>query len=281
VVAGPNETVFEFPSTKTLYLLPAAIVCGVFFLAEITTPSRSHLVLAILAIFAGTVQLIRFSGLRYRVALSDDGIRYMPYGQVPISLLWSEIANLRLRETSLRAQLVVSDAVLLRSIILDYRLDKFEDLLCIVVDRATNCDPHLALPKTFHTSYLDQVIVVIVFFVSIGLAIHFANLNQIYAAALGLFALLCVGILAAVPHNLTVSFDSIAQGYLGRRREIAPASITGLRFGVQRGSRGSLWTVVLVETSESKPLKLAGFTEGSLAVYYALRDAWQPDRARP
>ena len=57
-------------------------------------------------------------------------------------------------------------------------------------------------PSTFHTSYLDQVIVVIVFFVSIGLAIHFANLNQIYAAAFGLFALLCVGILAAVPHNV-------------------------------------------------------------------------------
>lgn len=256
--AGPNETVFEFPSATAMYFLPAAIVCGVFLLAEITTPSRNHLALAVLAILIGTVQLIGFSRLRYRVALSEDGIRYMPYGQAPIFLRWTEIASLKLQETSLRAQLVISDAALLRRIILDYRLDKFEDLLSLVVERATNCDPHLALPKTFHTSYLDQVIVVIAFFVSVGLAIHFANLDQIYAAAFGLFALLSVGILVALPHKLTVSFDSIAQGYLGWRREIATASITGLRFGVQRGNRGSLWTVVFLETTERKPLQADG-----------------------
>ena len=206
----------------------------------------------------------------------------MPYGQAPIIVLWNEIASLKLPETSLRAQLVVGDAALLRPSSSTTRLDKFEDLLSIVVDRAKNCDPHLALPKTFHTSYLDQVIVVIVLFVSIGLAIHFANLNQIYAGAFGLFALLCVGILAAVPHDLTVS-HSIQS--LGEPCWLAARDCDGLdnRLALRCPARKSRlgWTVVLVETTESKPLKLTGFTEGSLAVYYALRDQWQPDRARP
>jgi hypothetical protein len=37
-----------------------------------------------------------------------------------------------------------------------------------------------------------------------------------------------------------------------------------------------MWTVVWLDTAEDKPLKLTGFTEGSLAVYYALRDACRP-----
>jgi hypothetical protein len=276
VESVPNEKVFEFPSAIRLYLLPAAVVCCVMILFEIHAPSLSNLAVAVLVILVGTVQVLYFSRLRYRVAVSDDGIRYMPYGGAPISLQWSEVAGLELQEAVLRAQLVISDEARLRTIILDYQLDKFEDLLSIVVDSATNCDPNPARPKTFHTSYLDQVIVVIVFFVCIALAIHFANLNQIYAAAFCLFAILPVGILATLPHSLTVSTNSIALGYLGWRREIAMASVTGLRFGVQRGNRGSLWTVVWVDTAEAKPLKLTGFTEGSLAVYYSLRDAWRP-----
>ncbi len=249
-------------------------------LIEILAPSLNHLALAIFAILVGTVQLTYFSRLRYRVAVSDDGIRYMPYGGAPIFLQWSEVASLELREAglqyALRGQLVLSDAARLRTMILDNRLDRFQNLLSIVVDRSTNCDPRPLLPKTFHISYLDQSIVVIVFFVCIALAIHFANLNQIYAAAFGLFALLPVGTLATLPHSLTVSTNLIALGYLGWRREIAITSVTGVRFGVQRGNRGSLCTVVWVDTTEAKPLKLIGFTEGSLAVYYALRDAWRP-----
>jgi hypothetical protein len=271
-----NETVFEFPSAIRVYFLPAAVVCCVMIVFEINAPSVNSLALATLVILVVTVQVIYFSRLRYRVAVSDDGIRYVPHGGAPIFLQWSEVASLELREAGLRAQLMISDATRVRKMILDYRLNKFADLLLVVVDRSTNCDPRPLLPKTFHTSYLDQIIVVIVFFVCIALAIHFANLNKIYAAAFGLFALLPVGILATLPHSLIVYTNSIALGYLGWRREIAIASVTGMRFGVQRGNRGSLWTVVWVDTTEPKPLKLTGFTEGSLAVYYALRDAWQP-----
>lgn len=272
--AGPNETVFEFPSTPSLYWLPGAIVGCVVVLFAITAPSLNNLAVALLVILVVAVQLIFFSRLRYRVAVSDEGIRYVPYGGPPIFLRWSEIARLDLRE-SFRGQLVMSDAGL-RTITVDYQLGRFEELLSIVVDRATNCDPHPPLPKTFHTSYLDQIVVVVVFFACIALAIHYADINHIFAAAFGLFALLPVAILAALPHSLSVSIDSITLSYLGWQREVAIASVTGIRFGVQRGNRGSLWTVLFVDSSERKPLKLTGFTEGPLAVYYALRDAWHP-----
>jgi hypothetical protein len=273
---GANETVFEFPSAIRLYLLPAAVVCGVMILFEIHEPSLNNLALAAFVILVGTIQLMSFSRLRYRVAVSDDGIRYMPYGAAPIYLRWDEVASLELQEAGFRGQLLVSDATRLRKMILDYRLDKFQDLLSIVADRAANCDPHPPYPSTFHTGYLEQTAVVFVFFVSIGGSIYFARTGQsVIAAAFGLFALIPVGILAALPHSMTVSTDSIVLNYLGWQREIAVASLTGVRFGLERGGRGSVWTVVWLDRIEGRPVKLPGFSEGSLALYYCLRDAWQ------
>jgi hypothetical protein len=277
VEEAANEAVFEFPSVIRLYLLPAAVVCCVMVLFAITAPSLSTLGVAVLVSFVAAVQLIFFSRLRYRVAVSNDGIRYMPYADAPIFLQWSEVASLELREGIGAAQLAISDASRLRKMILDYRLDKFQDLLSIVVDRAANCDPHPPLPKTFHTSYLDQSVIIAVFLVCIVLSIYFAEADQsVYATAFGLFAVLPVCILAALPRSLSVSTNSLELRYLGRRRQIALASVTGVRFGLMRGNRGLLWTVVWLDTIEDRPLKLTGFTEGSLAVYYALRDAWRP-----
>jgi hypothetical protein len=101
-----NERVFEFPSSVRLFLLPVALVCGVIFLFEIFQPSLNNLALAAVAILVVGMQLRSFSRLRYRVAVSDDGIRYMPHGDSPIFLQWSEIANLELRERLGDARLV-------------------------------------------------------------------------------------------------------------------------------------------------------------------------------
>lgn len=274
-----NEAVFEFPSFLRLYLLLAVVVICVTMIFEIRSPSANQFgfAFAFLVILVAGVQFIFLSRLRYRVAVSKDGIRYMPYGDAPIFLQWSEVASLELREGIGAARLVVSDATRLRKMPLDYRPDKFQDLLSIVVDRAVNCDPHPSLPKTFHASYLDQSVIIAVFLVCIVLSIHFAKVNQsVYATAFGLFAVLPVGILVALPRSLTVSANSLELAYLGRRRQIALASVTGVRFGLVRGNRGSLWTVVWLDTIEDKPLKLTGFTESSLYLYYALRDAWRP-----
>ena len=273
-----NERVFEFPSSVRLFLLPVALVCGVIFLFEIFQPSLNNLALAAVAILVGGMQLRSFSRLRYRVAVSDDGIRYMPHGDSPTFLQWSEIANLELRERLGDARLVISDATRLRQMNLDYRLDRFQDLLSFVADHATNCDPHPPLPSSFHIGYLEQTVVVIVFFVAIGGSIYFVRTGQSInapATAFGLFALIPVAMLAALPHSMTVSTDSIVINYLGWRREIAVASVTGVRFGIERGSRGSVWTVVWLDRLEGRPIKLRGFSEGSMALYYCLRDAWQ------
>ena len=200
-----------------------------------------------MAILVGGMQLRTFSRLRYHVAVSDDGIRYMPHGDSPTFLQWREIANLELRERLGDARLVISDATRLRQMNLDYRLDRFQDLLSFVADHATNCDPHPPLPSSFHIGYLEQTVVVIVFFVAIGGSIYFVRTGQSInapATAFGLFALIPVAMLAALPHSMTVSTDSIVINYLGWRREIAVASVTGVRFGIERGSRGSVWTVV-------------------------------------
>jgi hypothetical protein len=283
VETGANETIFEFPSSTRLYLLPIAIVCCAAIVLAIHAPSLNSLAVAVFMSLVGTEQLISFSRLRYRVAVSDDGIRYMPYGDAPIFFQWSEVAGLELRERRFIGRLVICDAPRLRKMVIDYRLGKFQDLLSIVVDRADNCDPHTPLPATFHTSYLDQAVAVIVFSASIVLSIYFAHLNQPAYVAFGLFALVPIGVLVVFPQSLTVSTNSLELAYLGRKREIALATVTGLRFGILRGGRGSLWAEVWLDTTENKPLKLTGFTEGSLAVYYALRDACRPmnKSARP
>jgi len=93
-----NDAVFEFPYSIRLYLLPVAVACCVMILIAILEPSVNHLALAALVTLIGTVQFISFSRLRYRVAVSNDGIRYMPYAAAPIFFQWSEVASLELRE---------------------------------------------------------------------------------------------------------------------------------------------------------------------------------------
>jgi hypothetical protein len=203
----------------------------------------------------------------------------MPNAGGPIFLRWDEIAKLEPRVDALGGKLVVSDAAGLRKFAIDYRINEFGDLLSIVAERATNCGPHPALPSTFHTSYLQQTVVVIVFFVSIAGAIHFARAGQsIGAVAFASFAILPVGIFAALPHSMTVSADSIVLDYLGWHREIAVASITGVRFGVERGGRGSIWIVVWLDRIDGRPVKLQGFSENSMALYYCVHDAWNAAR---
>ena len=245
-----NERVFEFPSSVRLFLLPVALVCGVIFLFEIFQPSVHNLALEAVAILVGGMQLRTFSHLRYRIAVSDDGIRYMPHGDSPIFLQWSEIANLELRERLGDARLVISDATRLRQMNLDYRLDRFQDLLSFVADHATNCDPHPPLPSSFHIGYLEQTVVVIVFFVSIGGSIYFMRTGQsINAYGDGARTVRpdpgCHARSTSTQHDGVDGLDRHQLSWLearncgriGKRRALC----------IERGSRGSVWTVVWLD----------------------------------
>jgi hypothetical protein len=274
-----NERVFEFPSSLRWLRTGAPVFCGVLILGELLAHAINLLPITVLMMLILAFQYISVRRMRDRVAVSDDGIRYLPYAAEPTLLRWNEVAKLELRDGSLGGQLVVSDAVGLGKITIDYRMNEFQDLLSIVVDRATNCDPHPSLPSTFHASYLEQTVVVIVFFVSIGCSIHFARTGQsTTASAFGMFALLPVGMLAALPHSMTVSTDSITLNYLGWQRQIAVASLTGVRFGVERGGRGSIWTVLWLDRIDGRPVKLQGFSADSMAIYYCVHGAWQTAR---
>ena len=85
--------------------------------------------------------------------------------------------------------------------------------------------------------------------------------------------------LLAPPWRVRLLDDAIAVDYLGRGREIAYADIVVVRLEDRKAFRDKETTggvaTVIIETTHGGTTQLAGFKDGSLALFTALDDAWK------
>jgi len=89
--------------------------------------------------------------------------------------------------------------------------------------------------------------------------------------------------LLAPPWRVRLLDDAIAVDYLGRGRKIAYGDIVVVRLEDRKAFRDKETTggvaTVIIETTHGGTTQLAGFKDGSLALFNALEDAWK--RGRP
>src|SRR5262249_33766026 len=132
---------FQFPPSyrrMTIACLVGFCIFAVFsaFLPLIDPGSKSWAIatiavpeFALFGLLAARAALMS----RDRVAVSDDGIWYLPHRGTSTFMRWDEIAKVEVRELTKR--LVIADATSHKRINLEYQLDRFDRLRSLVLDR--------------------------------------------------------------------------------------------------------------------------------------------------
>jgi YD repeat-containing protein len=214
-----------------------------------------------------------FRRSRDRVAVNEEGIWSIRGGQVGF-LSWRNILHLRANDAAQRLELVGPDESNVISI--DYQLREFERLRDFVLARI----PESALLQNtamtaFHRASDTRMVYLglAAFLVLIALMVHGQVRGPEYLIPVFL-AIFPFGMALAEPASLTVERDSFVIHYVTHQRSIPFSSVENISFSNLR-FRGNIWTAVMVALRRSKSLRLTRFSEGSVALYEALRAAWK------
>lgn len=243
----------------------------IFVLAmQVLKPSQGSLVIALLGVAVcglfATLGMRSFGRLRNSVAVSSDGIWYLPRRGEPTFIAWFDVASVKANDTQQR--LVLADGTGHRSIRLEYQLTNFGKLREFVVGHTaaqTRLDANA--PSIFHRSWINKGL--LLFYAA--LFIFFAYLSHVHFL-IGIACLL-LGAITQDPLFLVITSDAAVIKYPGWERTIHFGSISGIEL-VDVYNRGNVWAAVVIKRKNKKPLKLYRFREGSLALHDALQTAW-------
>jgi hypothetical protein len=171
------------------------------------------------------------------VVLDESSIVYRVPGRPTLILQWPEIARVRARD--LLQRLDLTDVTGTRRIVVAYQMENFGRLRQMIRERTT--PPATAGPP-----------------------------RRVFARSPG-------SILLSLHWPLIV--DTVAVDSLGWRRTIPYASVVAVRLEELKSVRDKETTggvaTVLIETTRGRTVKLAGFKDGSLALFSALEEAWK------
>lgn len=210
--------------------------------------------------------------LRDRVAVSAEGVWYLPRKAAPTFIPWGEVARVEAHDIAQR--LVLVDARDGIKVGLEYRLNEFSKLRDLVLDHtppAARCPA--AIPATFHRAWLDKglflwfaVIFLLVARVAWSQGRPVPTLFFILLAALPAVAI------ARDPVLVLITQSGIVIKYPGWKRTIPFKVISEVVLPDVRG--GYSWAAVVIERDMDKPIRLSRLRGGSIAVYDTLRSAW-------
>jgi hypothetical protein len=226
--------------------------------------------------FGGFVALsvYGFLACRAKIAITDEGIWSVTPRKPTVFLNWREIS--RIEEHRFKQRLVLSDSGGLRQIKVEYQLEEFDELRRIILSRATARSPLVGSPTVFHGGNRLYVQIGVTALIFLAFAI-FAYHQKAHSGAIffGAFAVLALATMLNLPLSLRLLDDGLIFVSPLGRRQIRYADIRGLDLRNET-VRGNSFAVVLIQT-DGKPLRLAGFKEGSIALYEALRNRLQKE----
>lgn len=207
------------------------------------------------------------------VQVDESGIWYVSPHQRRRFVQWRDIVVVRARDVLQRLDLC--DATGRVTLRLEYQLENFERLRTIIHERTK---PHLRddiEPHKFHRGRSLRVwyVVAIVMF---GAAALWARADSEPWAAL---ILLGVALFAAATflfetQRLEVAPNGLVFVSILRKRLLPFASILGISFKNVSAQYGHEIAVVNLDLVNGKTRQLAGFQEGSFALYKTLESAW-------
>jgi hypothetical protein len=269
-----DALVFKFPRGLAWFMFGVACISFgfmIFVLAMQTLkPSHGSLVIALLGVamcgLFATLTLRSFSRLRDSVAVSSEGIWYLPRKGEPTFIAWFDVASVKANDTLQR--LVLTDARSHRSIRLEYQLTNFGKLRDFVLGHTaaqTRLDANA--PSIFHRSWINKGL--LLFYAA--LFIFFAYLSHVHFL-IGIACLLLVAI-TQDPLCLVITSEAAVIKYPGWGQTIPLCSISGIEL-IDVNNSGNVWAAVVIKRKDKKPIKLYRFREGSLALHDALQAAW-------
>ena len=210
------------------------------------------------------------------VTLDESSIAYRVPGRTTLILTWPEITRVRARDLLQRLEL--TDVTGTRRIVVAYQMENFARLRRLIRERTTPPAP-IGPPQRVFAKSLAAIllplhwpvvfIIVAAWFWRQGASPY----GVLFGVAWGLWTLL------APPWRVRLLDDAVAVDYLGRGRRIAYGDIVAVRLEDRKAIRDKETTggvaTVIIETPRGGTIQLAGFKDGSLALFSALEDAWK------
>jgi hypothetical protein len=208
------------------------------------------------------------------VLVDESSIVYRVPGRTPVILSWPEVTRVRARDVLQR--LDVSDVTGTRRIVLAYQMENFARLSQIIRERTA--PPPTAGPaqRVFARSAGSMLLSLHWPIVAVLIAAWFWRLGasplaMLWGIGWGLWVLL------SAPWRVRLLDDAVAVDWPGWSRripyaDIAAVSVKELKNVPDKETTGGEATVT-IETTGGRVIKLAGFKDGSFALYRALDEA--------
>lgn len=239
-------------------------------------PGRGALPTAVCSVaFGGTMgSFVLRSALRCRdrVAVTSEGIWYLPRKAPPTWIAWREVTAVEAHETQQR--LVLKDGTGARTIRLEYQLENFSRLREIVL-RHTSALVQAQATRTrvFHRSFINKGL-------SLGLASLGVALTFVIRTPILLLLISVPSLIAAMcdPLRIAITPEGFVMEYPLWKRSFLFDTIRGIVLK-DVAYRGNTFAAVVIERRKGRPVRLFRFREGSLALHDALLSAWQSSGA--
>jgi hypothetical protein len=285
-VPDSNEKSFGFPSDYRGLIIFLLIGCcgfiAFFIVVALAEQDRESLVAALGGVtLFGTGAVYVAQGLtrvRDRISVDDEAISYLSQRGPATVIAWNEIGEVEAHDFWRR--LVVSDLNGRRKIKLEYQLEDFDTLREIVLKRTAERRNQTPAETEFRRNYANRGFFLLVFlaFAAIGVVVM-RKASPVRGMAFFAFAALPLFALKREPSKVRILPDSFIVNYLGWHRRVPISEVKNIELVRLHGRDVS--APVIIECIAGKPVTLTGFLGGSVALWDALRRAWQasPNRS--
>jgi len=215
------------------------------------------------------------------VVLDESSIAYRVPGRPTLILSWPEITRVRARDVLQRLDL--SDVTGTRRIVLAYQMENFARLRQIIRERTTPAATTGSHQRVFAKS-LGAILLplhwpVVFVIVAAWFWRHGSSpLALLFGIAWGVWVVL------SPPWRVRLLDDAVAVDWLAWSRTISYGDVVAVRIKElkdipDKETTGGVATV-MIETTRGDVIKLAGFKDGSFALYRALDEASKLGRSR-
>ncbi|MGD0832575.1 MAG: hypothetical protein ABR907_16705 [Terracidiphilus sp.] len=286
-VPPPTDAlVFKFPASLRIAMLGCAVVCLGFFacvvVMQLVKPERGSLILSLLSFIlcgiglAYSLKVVCYSA--DRVAVSSEGIWYLPKNRTSSFIAWSDVSVVKANDTMQR--LIVTDASARRTIRAEYQLENFAALREFISSHTDELSRQATpVTRVFHRTWINKIVLTVfgLPFLILFVQCYREGVADGFYFGLALWAGTVI-LIALDPVTLTIDPESIQISYPLWSRSISFDSIIGIVLK-DVSSRGNVWTAVVIERQQKRRVQLFRFREGSIVLKDALESAWRISQA--
>jgi YD repeat-containing protein len=276
-----DAAIFTFSSSARWALFPAMLLAlaeatVLFIQAWSTIDPTTRLTQIPEGVFFALVAELNwrlFRRSRDRVAVNEEGIWSISRNQIGF-IPWRNVAHVRANDAAQRLDLI--DAAGSTVIHVDYQFREFDRLRDFILSHTLeSAQSQSAGITAFHRGFDTRMVYLglAALLFLIALMVHGGVRGPEYRVPV-LLGMIATGIALAGPLSLTIERDVFVIHYVVYQRSIPFNSVIGIAFSDRR-FRGNIWAGVVVALNRSGIIRLGRFSEGSVALYEALRAAWK------